>query len=94
MEEVRHKTAKSWFDAIETANGHELLVGDVPTRRSLGFFDHTDEKHHLIGLTLMDVTFSDYLDQFPKDRREAVSHSVREYLKTPESRKKLIESRA
>jgi len=79
MEEVRHKTAKAWVEAIDKS--HELEPGDDARRRCLGFFDHTDEKHHILSITLAKATGKALGDQ-------------RELLKTPEGRAKLIEGRA
>ena len=54
MEEVRHKTAAAWVGAMNRS--HELLQGDDKKRRVLGFYDHTDEKHHIIKVADMLTT--------------------------------------
>jgi len=77
MEEVRHKTAASWMAAMDT--GHLLLQGDDPKRRLVGFFDHTDEKHHVI-------TFAN-----ARTTGGGLSPSQRDLIGTSEGRKKIIE---
>jgi len=66
----------SWVAAINRE--HELLLGDEPQRRMVGFYDHTDEQHHLLKITNLQVSFQGQ----PFDQRQMIQ--------TAEGRKKLL----
>jgi len=92
MEEVRHKTAKSWFDQLEACRGHELVSADETVRRSIGFIDHTDEKHHLINLNALSHTIDEALGPplSVEELEVQTEPTLRGLIRTPEGRKMLV----
>ena len=61
MEEIHHNSIKSWLGALKARRlgGHELMSGDDPRRRMLGFFDHTEERHHMVSILVAKETFGE-----------------------------------
>jgi len=85
MEEVQHESVVAWHKALTTAQKKRkpyLVKLDDPKRRMFGFIDHKAEKHHLIGFTKMRAT----IHLLPDDVREA--------LREPKDREKMIEGEA
>jgi hypothetical protein len=89
MEEVRHTTAKSWFEQLKASRGHELVAHDEPGRRYVGFIDHTDEKHHLINVGHLRDTAVAYLGP-PVTELKGKESLLRNLIRTPEGRKQLV----
>ena len=81
MEEVKHESMAAWVGALKAAKGkkHYLVKSDDVLRRMFGFIDHTDEKHHFIGITELKAG----IGNLPEDVRVA--------LVEPSDRHKLIE---